>query len=49
MFDYKEFENSLVIQMEKTLEKLLKEYDDIYIFSLSLSNDMTWTGVYNRF
>ena len=45
MFDYRKFENSLVIQMEKTLEKLLKEYDDIYIFSLSLSNDMTWTGV----
>ncbi len=45
MFDYKEFENSIVIQMEKTLDKLLKEYDDIYIFSLSLSNDMNGIGV----
>lgn len=40
MFDYKKFEDSLVLQMENTLAKLLKEYDDIYIFSLSLSNDV---------
>lgn len=40
MFDYKKFEDSLVLQMENTLDKLLKEHDDIYIFSLSLSNDV---------
>lgn len=40
MFDYKKFEDSLVLQMENTLARLLKEHDDIYIFSLSLSNDV---------
>ena len=39
MFDYKKFEDRLVLQMENTLAKLLKEHDDIYIFSLSLSSD----------
>ena len=33
MFNYKEYENSLVIQQEKTLERLLKEYDDVYIMN----------------
>ena len=45
MFDYKQFEDELVTQMESTLEQLLEEYNDIYIFSLDIANDMGSAGI----
>lgn len=45
MFDYKQFEDELVTQMENTLKQLLKEYNDIYIFSLDIDNDMSSAGI----
>lgn len=45
MFDYKKFENDIVIAMENTLRKWVEEYDDIYILSLDCSRDMTSIGI----
>lgn len=45
MFDYKKFEQDLVIAMETTLRKWVREYDDIYILSLDCSRDMTSIGM----
>lgn len=45
MFDYKKFENDIVIAMENTLRKWTNEYDDIYILSLDCSRDMTSIGI----
>lgn len=45
MFDYKKFENDIVIALENTLRKWTKEYDDIYILSLDCSRDMTSIGI----
>ena len=45
MFDYKQFEDELVTQIESTLEQLLEEYNNIYIFSLDIANDMGSAGI----
>ncbi len=45
MFDYKKFENDIVIAMEHTLRKWVKDHDDIYILSLDCSRDMTSIGI----
>ena len=36
---YKKFEDSLVSATEAALQKLLKEHNDIYIFSLNISRE----------
>jgi len=45
VFGYKQFENELVIQMENTLNQILKEYNDIYIFSLDIASNMASAGI----
>jgi len=46
VFDYKNFENDVVIAMKNTLRKWMNEYDDIYILSLDCERDMTSIGVF---
>lgn len=46
MFDYKKFENDIVIALENTLRRWAKEYGDIYILSLDCERDMTSIGVF---
>lgn len=45
MFDYKKFENDILIKMETLLWKWENEHDDIYILSLDCSRDMTSIGI----
>lgn len=45
MFDYKKFENDILIKMENLLWKWENEHDDIYILSLDCSRDMTSIGI----
>lgn len=44
MFDYENFENNIVQQMEIVLDKWIKENDDIYIFSLDCARGMESIG-----
>lgn len=45
MFDYKKFEDDIVLAMENTLKKWVREHDDIYIMSLDCARDMTSIGI----
>ena len=45
MFDYKKFEDDIVIAMENTLKGWMEEYDDIYILSLDCSRSMDSIGI----
>lgn len=45
MFDYIKLENDIISQMQNSLEKLMQEYNDIYILSLDCSADMDSIGI----
>ncbi len=45
MFDYKKFEDDVVIAMENALKGWMEEYDDIYIFALDCPMYMDSIGI----
>ena len=46
MFDYKKFEEDLVVQLKKALQQLKKLREDIYFLSLACAEDCTKVAIY---